>query len=43
MWSGLRLGGDGMKYMNATDSPALDEGTERTDDSFHFWQFRHKR
>jgi hypothetical protein len=43
MRSGLRLRGDGMKYVNATDSPALDKGTERTDDSFHFREFRHER
>src|SRR5713101_3650662 len=41
--SGLRLCGDGVKDVNATDSPALDEGTEGAYDSFHFREFRHGR
>jgi hypothetical protein len=43
MRSGLRLRGDGVKDVNATDSPALDEGPECADDSFYFRKFRHKR
>src|SRR5713226_3230671 len=43
MRSGLRLCGDGVKDVNATDSPALDEGTEGAYDSFHFREFRHGR
>ena len=41
--SGLRLCCDGMKDMNATDSPAPDEGAEGADDGFHFREFRHGR
>src|SRR5882762_5461697 len=32
----LRLRGDGVKDVNATDPPIPDEGTERADDSFYF-------
>src|SRR5258708_16821011 len=32
----LRLRGDGVKNVNATDPPIPDEGTERADDSFNF-------
>jgi len=41
MRSNLRLGDDRMKNVNATDSPALDKGTQRANDSFYFWKFRH--
>src|ERR1700719_1872240 len=40
--SGLRLRGDRVKDVDATDSPTLGEGTERANDSFHFREFRHK-
>jgi len=40
---GLRLRGDGVKDVNATDSPTLDQGTERANDSFDFRKFRHRR
>src|SRR6266403_3953821 len=40
--SGLRLRGDRVKYVDATDSPTLGQGTERANDSFHFGEFRHK-
>src|SRR5712692_7811007 len=43
MRSSLRLCGDRMKDVNASDSPGLDEGTERADDSFDFREFRHER
>src|SRR6266849_879522 len=43
MRGSLRLRGDGVKDVNATDSPALDEGTEGAYDSFHFREFRHGR
>ena len=41
--SGLRLCGDGVKNMNTTDSPTLDERTEGAYDGFHFREFRHGR
>jgi hypothetical protein len=41
MRSGLRLRGDGVKDVNATDSAALGEGPECADDSFYFRKFRH--
>jgi hypothetical protein len=40
--SGLRLCGDSVKDVNATDSPALDERSKCTNDSFHFREFRHE-
>src|SRR5712692_9328517 len=43
MRNSLRLCGDRMKDVNASDSPGLDEGTERADDSFDFREFRHER
>src|SRR6266849_9204970 len=43
MRSGLRLHGDGVKDVNATNSPTLNEGSERLHDSFHFWEFWHER
>jgi hypothetical protein len=43
MRSGLGLCGDGVKDVNATDSPILDQGTERSNDSFDFREFRHDR
>src|SRR5437660_892709 len=39
----LRFCGDVVKHVNATDSLAQDKGTQRTNDSFHFRQFRHER
>src|SRR5882762_5379420 len=39
----LRLRGDGVKDVNATDPPIPDEGTERADDSFNFRKFGHGR
>jgi len=41
--SGLRLCSNGMKEVNATDSPTLHEGTESTSDGFHFREFGHGR
>jgi len=43
MRSGLRPCGNGMKDVNATDSPAQHEGTESTSDGFHFREFGHGR
>src|SRR5713226_2061839 len=43
MRSVLRLCGDGMKDVNAMDSPILDERAYGADDSFHFREFRHGR
>ena len=43
MRSRLGLCGDGVKDVNATDSPILDQGTERSNDSFDFREFGHER
>src|SRR5260370_13657114 len=43
MRSGLGLCGDGVKDVNATDSPILDQGTERSNDGFDLREFRHER
>src|SRR6267143_1566059 len=43
MRRGLRLCSDGMKDVNAADSPTMDEGTEGANDGFHFGKFRHER
>jgi hypothetical protein len=39
----LRFYGDEMKDVNAADSAALDKRTKSANDSFHFWEFRHRR
>src|SRR5260370_17640752 len=43
MRNGLWLRGNRMEDVNATDSPTLNERTERANDSFHFREFRHDR
>src|SRR5438876_11399846 len=43
MRSGLRFCGNGMKDVNATDSPTLHKGTKRAGNGFHFRKFRHGR
>src|SRR5260370_33749268 len=43
MRSDLWLRGNGMKDVNATDSPTLNEGAKSADDSFDFREFRHGR
>ncbi len=43
MRSGLWLRGNGMKDVNATDSPTVNEGTKSAYDSFDFREFRHGR
>ena len=43
MRSRLRFRGDGVKDVDTADSPALDEGPQRANDSFHFREFRHGR
>src|ERR1700687_3528294 len=42
MRSCLRLRGDGVKNVYATDSPIPDEATERANDSFYFRKFGHE-
>jgi hypothetical protein len=42
MRSGLGLCSEGVKDVNATDSPILDQGTEGPNDSFDFREFRHE-
>src|SRR5260370_8835786 len=43
MRSGLGLCSDGVKDVNATNSPILDQGTERSNDGFDFREFGHER
>jgi hypothetical protein len=43
MSNGLRLYGDGVKNVNATDSLPHHERPECANDSFYFRQFRHER
>src|SRR5258708_2098103 len=43
MRSGLGLCSDGVKDVNATDSPILDQRTERSNDGFDFREFGHER
>src|SRR5260370_34982378 len=42
MRGGLWLGCDGMQDVDAADPTILNERTERSHDSFYFWQLRHE-
>src|SRR5439155_25531313 len=43
MRSGLRVCGNGMKDVNATDSPTFHKGTRLAANGFHFRKLRHGR